>query len=195
LQQPTTGQRPQLAAQRFGGRDQQVSQLAESGTLGVDRAFACGHQCLQRLAFTARPSCRGPLIRQHTAGGADRVERVSLAARTALSPQPAHLEHLLTTHGQQARQTGTERASAFDGERSSTNCVPVSELQGMRVTVAARDDRRLEDDRPADDVHDRERMRVAVRVDTDDVVQPICKHPRTDLQPKRWGTHPVSVWG
>jgi hypothetical protein len=65
----------------------------------------------------------------------------------------------------------------------------------MRVAVAARDDRRLADDHSADDVHDRERMKVAVRIDTDDVVQLICKHPRTDLQPKRWGTHPVSVWG
>ena len=53
----------------------------------------------------------------------------------------------------------------------------------------------IENDHPADDVHDRERMRIAVRVDTDDVVQLICKHPSTDLQPKRWGTHPVSVWG
>jgi hypothetical protein len=58
----------------------------------------------------------------------------------------------------------------------------------MRVAVAARDDRRLEDDRPADDVHDRERMRVAVWIDADDVVQLICKHPKTDLQSKRWGT-------
>jgi hypothetical protein len=149
----------------------------------------------QRLAFTARPRCRGPLARQHTPGGADRVERVGLAARASLPPQAAHLEHLLATHGQEARQTGTERASAFDSERSSTSCVLVNELQGMRVAVAARDDRRLEDDQPADDVHDRERMRVAVRIDTDDVVQLICKHPRTDLQPKRWGTHPVSVWG
>jgi hypothetical protein len=31
-------------------------------------------------------------------------------------------------------------------------------------------------------------MRVAVRIDTDDEVQLICKHPKTDLQPKRWGT-------
>jgi len=31
-------------------------------------------------------------------------------------------------------------------------------------------------------------VRVAVWVDTDDVVQLICEHPRTDLQPKRWGT-------
>jgi hypothetical protein len=33
-----------------------------------------------------------------------------------------------------------------------------------------------------------QRVRVAVRVDTDDVVQLICEHPITDLQPKRWGT-------
>jgi hypothetical protein len=31
-------------------------------------------------------------------------------------------------------------------------------------------------------------MRVAVWVDTHDVVQLICEHPFTDLQPKRWGT-------
>jgi hypothetical protein len=43
LQQPSSAERPQLAAQRFGGCDQQVSQLAEAGTLGVDGAFACGH--------------------------------------------------------------------------------------------------------------------------------------------------------
>jgi hypothetical protein len=64
----------------------------------------------------------------------------------------------------------------------------------MRVAVAARGDRRLEDNGTALDLHDRERMRVAVRVDANDVVQLICKHPRTDLQPKRWGTRTVSVW-
>ena len=54
----------------------------------------------------------------------------------------------------------------------------VDELQSLRVAVAARRDRRLEHDRAADDLHDRECVRVAVRVDTDDVVQLICKHPR-----------------
>ena len=53
----------------------------------------------------------------------------------------------------------------------------LDELQRLRVAVAVRDHRRLEDDRAADDMHDRERVRVAVRVDTDDVVQLICKHP------------------
>jgi hypothetical protein len=90
---------------------------------------------------------------------------------------------------------GAERAGAFDSERSPTRRVLFDELQSMRIAVAARDDRRLAHDRAALDVHDRERMRVAVRVDTDHVVQLICKHPRTDLQPKRWGTQPVSVWG
>ena len=58
----------------------------------------------------------------------------------------------------------------------------------MCVTVAVRDQRRLEDDGTALHVHDREGVRVAVWVDTDDVVQLICEHPKTNLQPKRWGT-------
>src|SRR5436189_5163270 len=59
----------------------------------------------------------------------------------------------------------------------------VDELQCPRVAVAVRVDRRLEDDGAADDLDDRERVRVAVWVDTDHLVQPICEHPRTDLQP------------
>ena len=57
----------------------------------------------------------------------------------------------------------------------------------LRVAVAVRGDRRLEDDRAADDLHDRERVRVAVRVDTDDVVQLICEHPNRPPA-ERWGT-------
>jgi hypothetical protein len=177
LQQTRTGQRPQLAAQRLRGCDQQVAQLAETGTLGVDRAFACGHQRLQRLAFTTCPRRPRPLLAEHTAGGAGSVERVGLAARAALSPQPSHLEHRLATIGEKACQPGTERAGAFDRERAPTGSVLVDELHSMRVAVAARHDRRLKHDHAADDVHDRERMRVAVWVDTDDVVQLICKHP------------------
>ena len=96
--------------------------------------------------------------------------------------------------GEEARQAGTERAGALDRERTPTRRMLVDELQRLRVAVAARDDRHLEHDRAADDLHDRERMRVTVWIDTDDVVQLICKHPVTDLQPRRWGTHPVSVW-
>jgi hypothetical protein len=178
----------QLAAQRFGGRDQQVAQLAEAGTLGVDCAFAGGHQRLQRLAFTASPRRRRPLLCEHAAGRTDSVERVGLAARAPLPPQPAHLEHPLTA-------AGTERTSSLNSERAPTCCVLVDELEGVCVPLVTRGDVRLEHDRAADHVHDRERVCVAVRVDTNHVVQLICEHPLTDLQPKRWGTHPVSVWG
>ena len=72
---------------------------------------------------------------------------------------------------------------------ASSPCgVLVDELQRLRVAVGVRGDRRLKHDRATDDVHDRERVRVAVRVDTDDVVQLICEHPRTDLQPSVGGT-------
>jgi hypothetical protein len=49
-------------------------------------------------------------------------------------------------------------------------------------------DVRLEHDRSTDDVDDRKRVRVTMWIDAHDVVQLICKHPYTDLQPKRWGT-------
>jgi hypothetical protein len=195
LQQACACQRPQLAAQRLRGCDQQVAQLAEPRAFGVDRAFPCSYQRLQRLALAASPWCGRPLLGQCAARSTDRVERIGLAARAALPTQPADLEHPLAMTGQEAREAGTERAGSFDCEGSSTARVLVGELQRLRVTVAVRLDRRLRDDRATDDVHDRECVRVAVRVDTDDVVQLICEHPRTDLQPSVGGHEPVSVWG
>jgi len=70
-----------------------------------------------------------------------------------------------------------ELSGAFNRERSSTRRVLVDELQRVRVAVAARGDGRLEQHSSAHDLHDSESVRVAVRVDTDDVVQLICKHP------------------
>jgi hypothetical protein len=96
LHQPRACPGPQLAAPRFGGCDQQVAQLAESGPFGVDCAFACGGQGLQRLAFTAGPRGRRPLLGEHAAGRPDSVERVGPAARAPLAAQPAHLEYPLT---------------------------------------------------------------------------------------------------
>src|SRR5207253_3854415 len=73
-------------------------------------------------------------------------------------------------------------------ERATSCAELLHKLQRPSVTVAVRVDGRLEDDSAADDLDDRDRMRVAVWVNTDDVVQLICKHPFTDLQPKSWGT-------
>ncbi len=84
---------------------------------------------------------------------------------------------MLTAHGQEARQAGTERAGAFDRECTPTRRVPVDEPQRVCVAVAARGDGCLKQDSSTDDKHDRERTRIAVRIDTNHVVQPICKHP------------------
>ena len=94
-----------------------------------------------------------------------------------LPAQPSHLEHPLATAAQETRQTRTERACSFDSERTPTHSVRVDELQRLRVAVTVCSNRRLEDDSAAEDVHDRERVQVAVRVDTNDVVQLICEHP------------------
>ncbi len=62
----------------------------------------------------------------------------------------------------------------------------IDKLQCTFVPVTIRGHRRLEDDRAAEDVHYRERVQVAVRVDTNDVVQLICEHPfRPPAQPLR----------
>jgi hypothetical protein len=187
-QQPCPRQRPQLVAQRLRGGDQQVVQLAEPGPLGVDRSFARSDKCLQRLAFPTRTRCRGPLLGEHAAGRADSVQGVGLATRAALPAQAADLEHPLTAPGQKASQAGTKRPCPFDSERATSCAEFLDELQRPCVTVAVRVDDRLEDDSAADDLDDRDRMRVAVWINTDDVVQLICKHPSIDLQPKSWGT-------
>jgi hypothetical protein len=54
--------------------------------------------------------------------------------------------------------------------------VRVDELQRLAVALTICSDRRLEDDSAAKDVHDCERVQVAVRVDTNDVIQLICEH-------------------
>ena len=47
----------------------------------------------------------------------------------------------------------------------------------VRVALAARCNVPLEHHRSADDVNDSKRVQIAMRVDTDDVIQLICKHP------------------
>jgi hypothetical protein len=55
-QQPGAAERPQLAAQRLGSRDEQVTQLAERGRSRAHRPFAC---CNQRPQASRSPALRG----------------------------------------------------------------------------------------------------------------------------------------
>jgi hypothetical protein len=111
------------------------------------------------------------------AGCADRVERVGLAARATLAPQPTDLKHSLPVGGEEAGEARTKRASALNCERASTRRALIDKLQGLRVPGAVRGDVGLDQDRSADDMEHRERVPVAMRIDADHVVQLICKHP------------------
>jgi hypothetical protein len=55
--------------------------------------------------------------------------------------------------------------------------VLLGEVKRVRVIVAVCCDRRLKHDGASHDFNDRECVRIAVWVDTDDVIQLICKHP------------------
>jgi hypothetical protein len=65
----------------------------------------------------------------------------------------------------------------FDRERAPTGRMLVDEPKRVRVTGAVCRDRRFEDDRATDDLNNGKCVRIAVWVDTHDVVQLICKHP------------------
>ena len=94
LEQPASGEWPQLAAQRFGRRDDQVAQLAETCPASIDGALARSHQRPQRFASPAGTRLRRPLLREHNPGSADRVERVGLAARPTFPTAAVRLRTL-----------------------------------------------------------------------------------------------------
>ncbi len=84
---------------------------------------------------------------------------------------------------QEARQARPERACALNREGTSTRRMLIDELQGLRVTAAVRGHGRLKQNGSADDMHNRKRMRITMRIDTDHVVDFICKH-HFHLQPR-----------
>ncbi len=145
LQQPCPCQRPQLAAQRLRRRDQQVAQLAEPGALGVDGAFARGHQRLQRLAFAAGARRRRPLL-----------ESTLRAARTASSasvlPPERRSRRSRPTSSTRSPRPVRKRVRPAPNEpvlRPRTHAAPTRaarRAERLRVAVAVRGDRRLEDD-------------------------------------------------
>ena len=113
---------------------------------------------------------------EHAARGSDRIERVALAG-LPLPSQAADLEHPLLTADEEASETGAERTSALDREGTPAGRVLIGKPKHACVTLAICDRGRLEHHTTTSHVDDRERVRVAVRVNADHVVQLVCKHP------------------
>ena len=78
---------------------------------------------------------------------------------------------------EEASETGAERTWAFDREHTPARRVLIGKTKHARVTLTICDRCRFEHDNAAAHVDDRERVRVAVRINADHVVQLICKHP------------------
>jgi hypothetical protein len=193
-EQPCAGERPQFAAQRLGGGDEQTTQLAERGRSRGHGAFTRCHQCAQRLAFSVAARQRGSFLAEDASRRADRVEGVGLAAGATFTAKPADLEHPLATVDEEASKTRAEGSGSFDGERAPAGRMPLGESQRLLVASSVCSNGGFEYDRAGPYVDDPDRVRVSVRVDADDVVQLICEHP--DRPPAQVGGHvPVPVWG
>jgi hypothetical protein len=126
--------------------------------------------------------------------GAQLVERVGLPARAALSPRTTDLEHPLVVIEQEPAQTGTVGRGALDRERAPAGSVSTRQQKCFRITTTVRCDAGLEHHHAAWYRDDRDRVRIAVRVDADNEIELICKHHRSTSSPG-WGTTPVPVWG
>ena len=194
VEQPRPAQAAELRTERLWRGHKQRVELVEPGLLRDRCAFTGGHQRPQRLAFARAPRHRPALLCEHAARGPDRVERVGLAARAALSARPTDLEHLLVVIEQEPTQTGAVRRGALDRERAPARSVLGRKPKRLRIAVTVRGNAGLEHDHTARYRDDRDRVRIAVRVDADNEIQLICEHHRSTSSPG-WGTTPVPVWG
>jgi uncharacterized protein with von Willebrand factor type A (vWA) domain len=72
---------------------------------------------------------------------------------------------------------GASAAYASVSDSATARCDRLQSFCQLAIAIAVCRNVRLEHDRAVSNIDDRECMRVAVRVGTNDVVQLICEHP------------------
>jgi hypothetical protein len=88
-----------------------------------------------------------------------------------------------------AAQTGAVAAGALDRPGAAAGCVLLGDAKQLAVAVRVRGRRRSGDDGAGGRRHDRHDVLVAVGIDTEHVVQFVCKHPAdppTSARRVRW---------
>jgi hypothetical protein len=129
--------------------------LPLSGSWGCDRVArkcrACCSDCVERIVFAAQPSLTA-------ASAADLVQSLLMSDEVAGKPGPV-------------------MAGSLDRPHAHARRVLLGETHRRRVAATVRADRLLRDQRARWRGDDRERVLVAVSVDTHDVIQFVCKHP------------------
>src|SRR6266511_297295 len=148
----------------------------EPSSFGCHRAFASSGQCPQRFSLAAGTRPCWPRLAEDAASGPDRVERVALTD-ASFPTRPADLEHPLLMTDEKASKTGADRGVALDREHTPAGSVLIGKTKHARVTVTIGNCGRLEHHTASAHVDDRERVRIAMRINADHVVQLICKHP------------------
>src|SRR6266566_2927817 len=109
--------------------------------------------------------------------GADRVEPVVFALQPPLaSGAAASLEHRLAAATQKASKGGAVMASPLNRPDTPATRVAVRKTQRLRVTTSVRSDRPPSDNRTRRRDNDRQHVLIAMRVNTDHVIQLICNH-------------------
>ena len=94
--------------------------------------------------------------------------------RASASPD---LDHRLATARQVAREAGAVMASPFNRPDTSAGGMPLGEAQRRRVPGCARSNRALRNHGSGRRGDDSKRVLIAVRIDADDVIHLLCKHP------------------
>jgi hypothetical protein len=135
----------------------------------------------QRFASLARAGKRELVAGQRRPRDPDSVERVVLAGQAPLAARcAADLEHSFALLTQRAAQTGPVTAAALDRPRPLAAGHLLGEAKRFAIAVAVRADRSPRDNSTRRRSHDSNDVLVTVRVDTDHVVQLVCKHqPRS----------------
>jgi len=106
---------------------------------------------------------------QHLTGGADRVQRVGLAAAAGRPGGPVDLNHPLATVDQHPRQPSAIAAGTFNRKAAATRDMDAGEGAQAPVADCVRGDDQLPK-QPTDRGNGGRAQGVAVSIDTDDAV-------------------------
>jgi len=159
-------------------RHDQAAELDERLPARVDGAAAREQQYPQSLLALSRTRQGWRLNCEPAAGSANRVERVVFTAQSTFAAGvAADLEYRLAALAEVAGEAGALVASALDRPGTSAAGVPLRETNRIAITACARLDHRLREYPSRGSGDDRERVLIAVGVDTDHVIQLVCKHP------------------
>jgi hypothetical protein len=133
------------------------------------------------------------LAREGLAGGPGGVEQVRLGAVAPCRPNGAiHLHHPLALLEKVRRQAGAEAAGALDRPDAPPRRTLPGEGEQPAVAEGVGGHLPL-GNHASGRVADRRRVRVAMGVDTDDLVDHACQHPHGVLL-VRWTSEPVPAW-